>query len=627
MKSCAPFFVLAIALLAKSAYAGPSQWVEVRSPHFTVVSDANEKQARHVLDQLERMRWVFEKLFPKANPPSAEPIEVLAAKNGKTFQSVEPAPYLGKGQLNLAGYFLNTQDRNYVLVRLDAEEEQHPFASIYHEYTHLQFSSIADWLPLWLNEGTAEFFQNTQVRDKDVLVGQPDTNNILYLRQANLIPLKVLFKVDASSPYYHEEEKGSVFYAESWALTHYLNITDHDKGTHRLLDYQQLVSQHEDSVVAAEKAFGDLNKLESALAYYIHGGQYKEFVMNSAAAPIDESSYKAEPLTAVQADAFRAEILANVQREGEARELAASVLKADPQNVRARETMGELEARSGKLDAARDWYAQAVKLDPTDETASFYFASLSMQSGHIDDETIEPSLRKAIEAHPSYSPDYEALASYLAMRHKNQAEALSLIGTAVKLDPGNFAFRMNAASILAETGSVDDAIAVLGAAVRLAKNPSQVSAAQHQIDNLRDFKQKQAEMEKQRQAYAEQPKQSNTNTVVSSTSNTPYIVPAAPVTPKRPDEAIGPKHSVMGVIHNVKCSYPQVLEFTVQSGGKAYTVYNNEFTKIDLSVFGFTPKGSLNPCSDFDGMKARVQYAETADKTMDGKVVAVELRK
>ena len=46
------------------------------------------------------------------------------------------------------------------------------------------------------------------------------------------------------------------------------------------------MSQHEDSVVAAEKAFGDLNRLESALAYYIRGGQYKEFVMNSAAAPM-----------------------------------------------------------------------------------------------------------------------------------------------------------------------------------------------------------------------------------------------------------------------------------------------------------------------------------------------------
>ena len=35
-----------------------------------------------------------------------------------------------------------------------------------------------------------------------------------------------LFAVDAQSPYYHEENKGSIFYAESWALTHYLFTKD-----------------------------------------------------------------------------------------------------------------------------------------------------------------------------------------------------------------------------------------------------------------------------------------------------------------------------------------------------------------------------------------------------------------
>ncbi len=627
MKYFAAFLTLFLAVVAKPVFAGPPQWVEVHSPHFTIVSDASEKQARHVLDQLERMRWVFQKLYPNTNVAGDEPILVFAAKNSKTFQTVEPAAYLGKGQLNLAGYFLRTQDRNYILLRLDAEEEQHPFATIYHEYTHLQFSSIAEWLPLWLNEGTAEFFQNTQVRDKEILIGQPDPNNILYLRQERLIPLPVLFKVDASSPYYHEEQKGSVFYAESWALTHYLNITDHEKGTHRLSDYQQYVRNHEDSAVAAEKAFGDLKQLQSALEGYIAHAQYKEFVMNSAAAPIDESSYKTEPLTPVQADTFRAEILANVQRENEARDLAASVLKADPNNVPARETMGALEMRSGKMDAARDWYAQAVKLDPTDAVANFYFASLSVQQGHLEDEAIEPSLRKAIEAHPTYAGDYEALASFLAMRHRNDAEALSLIRKAITLDPGNFTFRINAANILAQMGNMDDAITVSEAALRLAKDPMQVTAAQSQADEFRKFKERKAEAEKEAEAFAAQQRSANTTTVVYSTSKTPSVLPVGPVSPPRPDKVTGPKHSVTGVIHNVKCSYPQVLEFQLQSASKTYTVYNNEFTKIDLSVFGFTPKGSINPCSDFDGLKARVQYAETGDKTADGKVVAMELRK
>jgi len=64
--------LLLIALLNRSALASVPQWVEARSPHFTIISDANEKEARHVLDQLERMRWVFQTLFPNANVDPAE---------------------------------------------------------------------------------------------------------------------------------------------------------------------------------------------------------------------------------------------------------------------------------------------------------------------------------------------------------------------------------------------------------------------------------------------------------------------------------------------------------------------------------------------------------------------------
>jgi hypothetical protein len=35
----------------------------------------------------------------------------------------------------------------------------------------------------------------------------------------------------------------------------------------------------------------------------------------------------------------------------------------------------------------------------------------------------------------------------------------------------------------------------------------------------------------------------------------------------------------------------------------------------------------MNPCHDLDGMKARVMYAESSDKTIDGQIVAIELHK
>ena len=60
-------FCLILLTASSTSFAAGDQWLEVHSPHFTLYSDASEKQARHTLDQLERMRWLYQTLFPKAN--------------------------------------------------------------------------------------------------------------------------------------------------------------------------------------------------------------------------------------------------------------------------------------------------------------------------------------------------------------------------------------------------------------------------------------------------------------------------------------------------------------------------------------------------------------------------------
>ncbi|MGA9060190.1 MAG: tetratricopeptide repeat protein [Terracidiphilus sp.] len=615
--------LLFAALVCRPCAAATEQWLEIRSPHFTVLTDAGEKQGRHILDQFERMRWVFQTLFPKANVDPAEPIVVVAAKNEKVFDAMEPAAYLEKGQMKLGGYYMHTQEKNYILLQLGAEFE-HPFAAVYHEYTHVQFAGAAEWMPLWLNEGLAEFMQNTEIRDKDVLLGEPSVDNILYMRQNRLIPLDVLFKVDAKSPYYHEEQKGSVFYAESWALTHYLMVTGHEKHANMLGDYMTLVSRHEDPVTAAESAFGDLKQLRSALESYIRGGEYKQFLLSGAAAPIDESSYKARTLTQIEADAARADVLAYAERAADARALLDTVLKEDPNNVQAHETMGYLEFRAGHLDEARKWYGEAVKLDSQDYLAYYYFASLSMsEPDAAGDKEIEDSLRAAIRLNSRFAPAYDRLAVFYAMRRENLDEARRLTLWAIQLQPDNVFYRVNGANVLMAMERFDDAIAVLHAAVKAAKDPSDVAMVESRIDAVEQMQAARAKAE----AYQKEQADAARNAQADPGTAEPVTVVAE--APKHPTEpATGPKHAATGVIHGVVCSYPSALEFRVENAaGKAVALYNNDFFKIELTVFGFTPKGDINPCTDFEGMKARVQYVESSDKTVDGQVVAVELRK
>src|SRR5499425_1416088 len=148
-----------------SAWAKPAIWLAMRSPHFVVVTNGSEKQGRRVADQFERMRSVFHALFPKLQIDPGAPIVVLAIKDEKDFRALEPEAYLAKGSLKLGGLFLRAPDKNYVLMRLDAAGD-HPYSVIYHEYTHFLFRRSADWMPLWMNEGLAEFYENTEIHEK-----------------------------------------------------------------------------------------------------------------------------------------------------------------------------------------------------------------------------------------------------------------------------------------------------------------------------------------------------------------------------------------------------------------------------------------------------------------------------
>jgi TonB family protein len=477
-------FLLLILFAALVASARDKEnWLEVRSPHFIVLSDSSEKQARHVADQFERMRFVFHTLFPHANVDPGTPIVVLAVKDKKDFQTLEPEAYLAKGQIELAGLFIRAPDKNYVLIRLDAQGE-HPYATVYHEYTHLVSSRAEEWLPLWFNEGLAEFYQNTEIENKDVLLGEPSAANIFLLRHKRLLPLAILLTVDHGSPYYHEESKGSIFYAESWALIHYLWIKDSKENTNHLIDYVELVNKKVDAVTAATRAFGDLKQLQAALDKYVTQEVFYDF-KGPISAEVDDSAFKVRALSLSQADAVRADFLAYDQRLKDARILLERVLREDPNNVLAHETMGYMEFRQGHPDEAQKWYEQAVKLDSQSFLANYYFAAIAMNRGQLNPESksrVENSLRAAIKLNPSFAPAYDELAMFLGIERRNLEEAHMLNLNAVQLDLGNLRYRLNTANTLLEMERSTDAIAVLKNAMNLAKTPEEVASVQNLLE-------------------------------------------------------------------------------------------------------------------------------------------------
>src|ERR1043165_716585 len=147
-------------------------------------------------------------------------------------------------------------DVNYITLTTEVRGEQDPFTVIFHEFTHLLVNNTFSDAPVWFNEGLAEYYSTFSITDdQKVVLGKPIGSHVFLLRQNKILPLKTLFAVDQRSPYYNERDKQSIFYAQSWALMHYL-IVGKEGRAEKLGKFLQLMGPNMPVEQAFQQAFG-----------------------------------------------------------------------------------------------------------------------------------------------------------------------------------------------------------------------------------------------------------------------------------------------------------------------------------------------------------------------------------
>lgn len=471
------------------AAGGTAPWVEVRSPNFVVASDAGAKEARRVAWQFEQIRGVFERLWPWARLTPAKPILILAVRDESSLKALLPGYWERKGGIRPAGLFVSGLERHYVVLRTDVQvaegDTDNPYRVPYHEYVHLLLDLNFDDLPPWFNEGMAEFYGNTIVRDQAILQGPLIVPHLRLLRERTLLPLKTLFAVDRSSPHYNEEEKASIFYAESWALMHYLMLGDGASHAPLLNRLAQSLKDGVPALEAQRQALGDPDQLEKGLQNYVRRAAYPYRRWNVALG-IRREDLPVRPLPPAESGALRATFLVETGRPAEARALAEQAKELDPKLAAAPLALGLLALREKRADEARRWIAEAVRLDSNSYLAHYLDATLGMHGQQTPEELAreEASLRRAIEANKDFAPAYALLAEVSAYRSRDYQSALPLVRRAVALEPGVTSHRLALGRILSGLGKVDDARVEGEHALEAARSESGRQAARRFLDSL-----------------------------------------------------------------------------------------------------------------------------------------------
>ena len=630
--------VLCLLCLAPGApIAARDKWASVRSKNFVLVGNASEKEIRQVATRLEQFRDVFSRLLKKSNFASSIPTTVVVFKDFQTYQKFAPP--------NTAGYFQGGDDVNYIALSARIDEANDPFEIIFHEFVHLLIKDNIRNMPVWFNEGLAEYYSTFEIKDDDrkVWLGKVLSEHVFKLRGEKLIPLQTLFKVDQSSPFYNEKNKQTLFYAESWALVHYL--LNNPQRQPQLGRFFNLILSGMDPDKAFPQAFEtEYSTLEKELKEYVKRDSYPSQLAIFERKLEFNLEMQAAPLTEAEGEYYLGDLLTHLGALDEAEKHLKKALALDESLALAHASYGILEMRRGRFAEARRYLERAVTAGTGNYLVHYYYAfALSKEAFGASDSIsqIEPELARrmraelktSIELNPGYANSYRLLAFVNLVTNEQLDESIALLKRAIQLLPGEPEFGYLLARAYLEKRDYKAARETLAP---IAGSSSATKELREQAQSLLDSI---TEMEKSMARYAAEKARaaSASQTQVNGSTQVVLSGPEEQGSVRTPEEALaealdealrkpqGGEERVRGQLLRIDCGARGII-FTVQTDGRLYKFSAADFEGVDFTSYtpgmsGQIQCGQRNPVYE---VVVIYRPAKDAKAKADGQIISVE---
>jgi len=451
--------VMIAASLAPATFAADRPWRVIRGRDVEVFGQQSPRTLRETAVELEQFRFVLGNLVRGARQPQPIPTEVYLFDDYEAMKPFVPL-YQGK-PASIGGYChcASADQASFIVAALSRYSDSSEI--IYHEYSHLLLQNAMTSVPVWFNEGVAEFFSTFKLRGKEAAVGRPIVRHLELLRE-RFIPLTELLAVDHTSPLYNEGTRRSIFYAESWALVHYL-VLGRPGGGQAVNKYVSAYAAGARSQDALADAVGvPITKLDDELRRYVQQRMLFEAKLTlSDSVQVDEPE-AAATVAAPDAAARLGEIQLSTDRVDEAAPRIEAAAAATPPAGRAQFALAKLRLQQHRNADASPPLEKAAALAPDDFSAQYLYGltvlrnqSESSSNAPADwAQTARTALARAVAIHPDSAAAQAWLGYAFLQGAPNFEAARDATLRALTLAPARLDYKLQLGEIRVRTGDV-----------------------------------------------------------------------------------------------------------------------------------------------------------------------------
>ncbi|MBC7910637.1 MAG: tetratricopeptide repeat protein [Pyrinomonadaceae bacterium] len=604
------------------------KWTSIRSKNFVLVGNANEKEMRQIATRLEQFRDVFTRLLKQTNFSSSTPTTVIVFKSHSAYQKFAPP--------NTAGYFQPGNDMNYIALSPIQDEANDPFRTIFHEFVHLLVKNNVQNMPLWFNEGLAEYYSTFEIRgdDRKVRLGKVISGHVFELRQRKFIPLKTLFSVDHSSPLYNESNKQSMFYAESWALVHYLLLNEQRQP--QLGRFLNLILAGKSPDEAFPEAFQtDFATIEKELKDYIRRDTYPQQIATFERKLEFDLEMQSVPLTEAQGEFYLGDLSRHTGQFEEAEKHLQNAIKLDANLAMAHASLGMLEINRNRPAEATRYLERAVAANTGNYLVHYYYAYVLSREVITEGRPIykiEPELaakmraelKKAIEINPGFADSYHLLAFVNLVSGEQLDESIALLKRAIELLPGAQEFGYLLAQIYLRKNDFKLARETLEPIVRSSATETQLR--QHAQSLLTSLQEMEEQMSRDKSGGGSTAPPPGSNVLViepdaEGKTRTPeeMLLEVLDQVLKKPQEG---EQRVQGQLQKIECGSKNVV-FFVQVAGRLLKLSAVDFQGVQYTSY-VQQKTGLIGCGQRTPVDEVVVIYRPVKGKFDGEIVSVD---